>query len=135
MQLIKRPFILLIAVIALPMLSSCGQPFWLPPAHKIEVQQGNLVSQSQRDRMQPGMSRQDIIAIAGEPVAQNSFRKDRWDYMYTSGPAGTPVVARSVAVYFENDRVVNLKDNYDQESGEIPIERYWWQRLLSRRSL
>ncbi len=80
------------------------------------------------------MTRQDIIAIAGEPVAQNVFRHDRWDYIYTSGPAGTPVVARSVAVFFENDVVVKLNDNYAEETGEIAIERYWWQRLLSRRS-
>lgn len=133
MPLIKRYTPLLFLALLLPVLSSCGQPFWLPPVHKIEVQQGNLVSQGQRDRIQLGMTRQDIVAIAGEPVVQNVFQGDRWDYLYTMGPAGSPVVARGLALFFENDIVVNIKDNYELESGEVPIERYWWQRLLSRR--
>ncbi|MBX2824075.1 MAG: outer membrane protein assembly factor BamE [Gammaproteobacteria bacterium] len=112
--------------------TGCGQPFWLPPAHKIEVQQGNLVSPGQRDRMQVGMSREDIIAIAGEPVVGNAFHADRWDYMFTRGPAGAVVTARSVTVTFADNKVAALTDNYDQESGEIPIQRYWWQRVLNR---
>jgi len=76
------------AILLLAGLTGCGQPFWLPPAHKIEVQQGNLVSQGQRDRMQLGMSREAIVAIAGEPLAGNAFHGDRWDYLFTRGPAG-----------------------------------------------
>jgi outer membrane protein assembly factor BamE len=112
------------------LLTACGQPFWLPPAYKIEVQQGNLINTKQRQQMQIGMSREELLAVAGSPVMEGVFHQNQWDYVYARGPAGTAVVARSVTIEFEDNKVISIKDNFNEESGEVPIQRYWWQRLL-----
>lgn len=105
-----------------------GDPFWLPRAHKIEVQQGNLVSEAQRAKLNTGMSRQQVIAILGHPVQEPGFRPDRWDYIYTRTPAGDTTTARKLTIVFENELVSEISDNQDEHSGELPLRRPWWQR-------
>ena len=116
MRQIFTPVILL----AVAGLTACGQPFWLPPAHKIEVQQGNLISESQKESIVVGSTREQVLNALGQPMSQNLFHENRWDYLYTRAPAGTTVVARRLTIFFENDTVVNITDNHEAESGEGP---------------
>jgi outer membrane protein assembly factor BamE len=93
-------------------LTACGQPFWLPAAHKIDIQQGNLLTDKQIDQLQTGMSRQNVIAVLGDPVLQNAIQKNRWDYVYTRGLAGEHVKATTLVIYFKDDTVSSIENNY-----------------------
>lgn len=112
-------------------LTGCGQPFWLPPAHKIDVQQGNLISETQRQNIAVGSSKDQVLNTLGQPMSKNTFRENRWDYVYTKGPAGSAIIARRLTLYFENDVVAKLTDNYDKETGEVPTRKPWWRRIFS----
>lgn len=122
-----------ILLVIVPCLSimGCGQPFWLPPAHKIEVQQGNLISDEQRLNINVGDSREQVLGNLGQPVTDNIFHENRWDYLYTKGPAGSAIKARRLTVYFENNQVSKFDDNYVDESGELPLRRPWWRRIFN----
>ncbi len=110
------------------MASGCGDPIWLPRAHKIDVQQGNLITQRQVEAVKAGMSRQDVAGLLGVPIATSAFHTDRWDYAYTRSPAGHLVEARRFTVYFDEDIVSNTEENFTEESGEISQPRYWFQQ-------
>lgn len=112
------------------LLSGCGQPFWLPPAHKIEVQQGNLISQVQKDAITEGLTRDQVGEITGHPIIGNTFHADRWDFIYTRGPAGSAITARRLTVEFENDVVSRIDDNYDEQTGEYPERQSWWSKIF-----
>jgi len=124
---LKAATLLLVSAFAL---SGCGQPIWLPPAHKIEVQQGNLISEEQRLSVSVGATRDDVLKSLGQPVADNIFHENRWDYFYTKGPAGSSIKARRFTLHFEADRVTKVEDNHASETGEIPIKRPWWRRIF-----
>ncbi len=127
----KRP--LLFACLLAPgllALSGCGQPFWLPPAHKIEVQQGNLISVDQKDALTAGLTRDEVSAITGHPIVGNTFHADRWDFIYTRGPAGSSIKARRLTIQFANGVVSSIDDNYAEETGDVPRRQSWWSKLF-----
>ncbi len=107
-------------VLALAVLSTAcgGTPFWLPKAHKIDIQQGNLISDEQIASLQKGMSREQVIRVIGEPVMESPFNQDRWDYSYTRGEAGEHVTASNLVIYFEKDQVSRIENNYHYDPGK-----------------
>lgn len=111
------------------MLSACGgDPFWLPRAHKITIQQGNLLNEDMLARVTVGMDRELVRNLIGTPVVQSPFERDRWDYLYTRGPAGAAIAARRVSIVFKDDKVTAIDDNIELESGELPAKRYFWEK-------
>ncbi len=121
---------LALCLLAAFLTSACGgNPFWLPRAHKITIQQGNLVNQTQLERVTVGMQREEVRNLIGTPVANVPFQADRWDYIYTQGPAGSEIRAKRVSILFQGDQVASIDSNQELESGEKPAKRYWWERF------
>lgn len=119
----------LAGLILITLLSACGgDPAWLPRAHKITIQQGNLVNQDQLDRINVGMQREMVRNLIGTPVINTPFQTDRWDYVYTQGPAGNAIRAKRVSILFVDNKVASIDDNQDLESGELPPQRYFWEK-------
>lgn len=118
----------LLLLVPITLVSACGgDPFWLPRAHRIGIQQGNLLSEDQLGRITQGMPRASVRNLIGTPVTRTPFHGDRWDYLYTRGPAGTAIEAQRVSVYFENDVVSRLESNRDSVSGEVRQKSRWWE--------
>jgi outer membrane protein assembly factor BamE len=50
--------------------------------HHPDIQQGNLITPEMRERIQPGMSMQQVRAIMGTPLVVDPFHPERWYYQY-----------------------------------------------------
>ncbi len=93
-------------------LSGCGA-WWLPRAHKIEIQQGNVLPDEAVARIVEGMSKNEVIGVLGEPVISNPGNGTRWDYIYSVNRSGDAPNAKRVTLMFENDRVISIeKDGF-----------------------
>ncbi len=93
-------------------LSGCGG--WSNPVdslkpHKIDVSQGNVLTQDMLDKLKPGMTRSQVRFILGTPLIVDPFRNNRWDYVFRLERAGKLAESRSVTVIFENDRLLALR--------------------------
>ena len=97
--------ILFSATLATLLLQGCGNipilPFLKP--YKIDIQQGNYVTQDMISKLQPGMSRSQVRFALGTPLIVDPFRTDRWDYAYTSSKQGVLTEQRTVTVVFRGD--------------------------------
>ena len=58
-------------------------PEFLPKIHKIDIQQGNEISSEMLMMLKPGMTKSQVRFVLGTPLIQDTFHKERWDYVYT----------------------------------------------------
>lgn len=76
--------------------------------YRIDVRQGNFVSQEMVARLKPGLTRDQVRFILGTPLVADVFHADRWDYVYRFQPGRGEVEKRHLIVYFEGDKLVRL---------------------------
>ena len=91
-------------VIAFGLLSACSSVPRIVTEYRIDVQQGNVLTQEMVSQLRPGLTRDQVRFILGTPVLMDMFHANRWDYFYwlKKGNSGE-VDTRRFAVYFDAD--------------------------------
>ena len=100
----------------IPGISRVPSPRDLPFIHKIDIQQGNVVTQDMLAQLTPEMEKKKVLFIMGSPVIEDTFHADRWDYLYTFEPGGGSVERRLITLYFKDDKLDRI------EGGVRPAE-------------
>lgn len=85
--------------------------------YKIEIVQGNVVTQEQAALIRPGMSRLQVREILGSPLLTDVFHADRWDYVFTIRRRGAEPQMRRVVVRFDGDALKSI-----DAGGDLPTE-------------
>ena len=84
-----------------------------PGVYKIDVQQGNVVTQDMIDQLRPGMTRSQVRFIMGNPLLTDTFHANRWDYLYSIQPGGGKRLQERVSVIFNgNDQLAGLSVDF-----------------------
>lgn len=100
--------------------SSLASPetmFGVLQPYRIEVVQGNVVTQETMAQIQPGLGRQQVRDILGTPVLTDIFHDNRWDYVFTIAKQGIAPQQRKVSLFFKG----NVLDRV--EADPLPSER------------
>lgn len=105
-------------------LGGCSVGGWLettsfPLYHRIDVQQGNVVTQDMLARLEHGMDRNKVRAIMGTSLVKDVFNQDRWDYVYMMKAGGEARAARRVTLFFEGDRLVRVDGDVRAAKGRL----------------
>lgn len=101
------------AAIALLLLCGC-QATSLPSLptltpYRMDIQQGNVVTQEMVEKLKPGMTPAQVRFILGTPLVVDAFHKDRWDYVYRFSKAGTLQESRRIVVVFQDDKLARIE--------------------------
>lgn len=84
--------------------------------YKLPTRQGNVLEQKEIDKLQIGMTRDQVRFVLGSPMAANSLQPNRWDYLgYYKNPRGK-TFSRTVSLYFEADALARMVGN------EAPVQ-------------
>jgi outer membrane protein assembly factor BamE len=108
---------LLITLCALPVmfLGACSLPAaWV---YKIDVQQGNVVTQDMLGKLRPGMEKREVAAVLGTPLLIDPFHPQEWVYVYTDQIAGGSRKERVIKVFFKNDRLERVAGDVREASA------------------
>jgi len=73
--------------------------------YKIEVQQGNYVTQDLVPKLKVGMTKLEVRTLLGTPLLSDAFHANRWDYYFSSVKRGQAEDRTLFSVFFENDRL------------------------------
>lgn len=92
--------------------------------YRIEIQQGNYVTQEMVAQLKPGLNRDQVRFIVGTPMVSDIFHQDRWDYVFMRQPAnGGEVEARRIAVFFEDGKLKRVEGNVDAGAVSLSSQK------------
>ncbi|MEZ5446983.1 MAG: outer membrane protein assembly factor BamE [Gammaproteobacteria bacterium] len=94
-------------------------PADLPIVYKIDVQQGNLVTQDMLAQLEPGMDKTKVKYIMGTPLVTDTFHADRWDYIYTMQERGGKRTQRRISLFFTDGKLARVEGNVKPAAGAI----------------
>ena len=77
--------------------------------YKMEVQQGNALNNETVSQLQRGMSKAEVASLLGNPLLQDNFRSNRWDYIYFKRNGRKLGNKQNLTLYFENDQLTQVK--------------------------
>ncbi len=77
--------------------------------YKIDISQGNIVTQEMVAKLKPGMTKSQVRFIMGTPLITDVFHARRWDYVYRNQKAGKLVEERRLALFFEQEALVRVE--------------------------
>jgi len=103
------------------LLSGC-QEIKIPGVYRIDIQQGNVITQAQLAKLEPGMERRKVRFILGTPLVADAFNQNRWDYYYSYEPGNGERVQRIISVYFDDKGLVRVGGDVRAASGPIKVE-------------
>lgn len=89
--------------------------------YRVDVQQGNVITQEMLAQLQPGMEKKKVTFIMGAPIIQDTFHKDRWDYIYTLQKGRHQAKRRHVTLVFEDDKLKQVVGDVVPASGPIAV--------------
>ncbi len=91
-------------------ISGCSTVPRIINEYKIDVQQGNVLTQEMVSQLRPGLSKDQVRFVLGTPVLMDMFHANRWDYVYRLRRGNTSEVEmRKFSVFFDaNDKLVRV---------------------------
>ena len=87
-------------------------PKWFPKPYKIPIDQGSLNSLENFNRIEPGLTREQVKFLLGTPTIVDAFHSDRWDYVYFDREQSGIEKAKRVTIFFKNEKVSEVYDQH-----------------------
>lgn len=81
--------------------------------YKIDIQQGNIVTQEMLSKLELGMTKQKVRFALGTALLQDMFHQNRWDYFYSVQKHLETPQQRRISLIFDQDKLVAI-------NGEVP---------------
>lgn len=85
-------------------LGACSSVPQIVTEYRIDVQQGNVVSQEMASQLKVGLTKDQVRFALGTPLLTDIFHEDRWDYVYRFEKGRTgEVEQRRFSVFFDKE--------------------------------
>ncbi|HFD81282.1 MAG TPA: outer membrane protein assembly factor BamE [Gammaproteobacteria bacterium] len=108
-----RKLLIPVALIASFLLTACSSdPIVnrLPFVYRIDIQQGNVLSQEAVNQLRTGMNKRQVQFVLGSPLLIDPFHANRWDYVYLFEPGSDSDKKPSrqrVTLFFDDEQRVS----------------------------
>ncbi|QEL64558.1 putative outer membrane lipoprotein [Oryzomicrobium terrae] len=97
-----------LCVLSVVALAACSPPK-LITEYRIDVQQGNALTQDQVAQLRPGLSKDQVRYILGTALLADAFHADRWDYVYRLQKGSTrEIESRRLTIFFQDGKLTRV---------------------------
>jgi outer membrane protein assembly factor BamE len=109
---------------------------FLPETYRQDISQGNEITPEMLLEIKPDMNKSQVRFVLGTPLIQDSFHKNRWDYIYVVRQKGKFIESRHLILTFKKDKLANLTGdlidrNKDVKNMEFQNAKEWDEESLA----
>lgn len=79
--------------------------------YRIDIQQGNIITDEMRDNLKLGMTKPQVKHLLGTSVLSESYTKDEWLYVYSNSTNGKLEKEQVLVLSFKDDSLNNIQEN------------------------
>ena len=90
-------------------------------SYRVLVQQGNVIDENKVEALKINMTKEQVVFLLGEPVVNNIFDKNRWDYVYYKKRDPEETQLNMVSIFFKEDNVISMKRIIKNDDGLFEI--------------
>ncbi|MFP4611612.1 MAG: outer membrane protein assembly factor BamE [Thiohalophilus sp.] len=87
--------------------------------YKIDIQQGNTLEAEQVEKLNTGMTREQVAYLLGTPLIQDPFHANRWDYVYSFKPGGSKPKSQHLTLHFDNGTLTKIDRDQFRDYKEL----------------
>jgi outer membrane protein assembly factor BamE len=91
-----------LALFCLILLAGCSN-LRFPGVYRIDIPQGNFVTEDMLAELRPGMNRDQVRFVLGPPTLSDPFTADTWFYLMTYRPGSGDTVEQEIIVHFNDN--------------------------------
>lgn len=99
-------------LIILILVLSCTACSYFPGVHKIDIDQGNVVTQEMVDQLRPGMTKEQTRFVLGSPLVMDTFNQGRWDYLLTTKYNGSERTQERISLFFTDGKLSSFSGDF-----------------------
>ena len=112
-EMLKRAIRTIVPLALVMVLGAAGSAC----VYRIDVQQGNEITADMISKVNPGMTRRQVVRILGYPLVSDPFNRNRWDYFYSYKSGKTrEMTRRSAKLLFEGDYLTTVESDIAPET-------------------
>lgn len=102
-----KKLVVLLAALALMATTAC--------VYKPSVQQGNVLDQKDVNQIRPGMTKEQVRFVLGNPVLNTNLEGDTWYYLYYLYPSRGDDVQKRLVLRFQQNVLVSTEGTVKPE--------------------
>tara|TARA_B100000214_G_scaffold70700_2_gene47257 strand:+ start:2602 stop:2913 length:312 start_codon:yes stop_codon:yes gene_type:complete len=95
----KKILLLIISLIVI----SCSNA----SLYRVSITQGTVFNQDDIDRLEKGMTKDQVTYVIGQPSFENFFEKNVWNYFYQIKSGDEIQVERKLKLYFDENNLLS----------------------------
>jgi LPS-assembly protein len=74
--------------------------------YKISIEQGKLINEKKLNKIDTGLSKDQVLYLLGKPSTTNPFVSDQWNYLYFNNSNQKEI--KKLVIYFKNEKVYKI---------------------------
>ncbi|MCW8855917.1 MAG: outer membrane protein assembly factor BamE [Kangiella sp.] len=86
--------------------------------YKPTIQQGNILEQSEVNKIKPGMTKDQVSFVLGNPALNTNLNDDTWYYLYYMVPSSAERREERLILHFNGDILQSMEGTIKPESEE-----------------
>ena len=112
---IKKKSLALIWFFSFSLLFGCTNSNYLLGIYKPKITQGNIIDEKNLKVVKQGMTKEQVAYVLGQPILDNIFNQDNWDYVYTVKISGKKSIQKTLSLVFKENKLISITKQSDNE--------------------